>query len=93
MSLLEAMAYGRACVTSDIPECADVLGNTGVTFPRGDASALGRVLEELLATPAKIRRLGIKATARVEDNFGWSLVVEKTLALYEGLENEDFACK
>jgi glycosyltransferase involved in cell wall biosynthesis len=84
MSLLEAMAYGCACVTSDIPECSDVLAGTGTTFSRGDGSALRDVLASLLANPANARELGEKTRMRVEDNYGWGSVVERTLRLYEG---------
>ena len=84
MSLLEAMAYGCACVTSDIPECSDVLAGTGTTFSRGDGSALRDVLASLLANPANARELGEKTRMRVEDYFGWGSVVERTLRLYEG---------
>jgi glycosyltransferase involved in cell wall biosynthesis len=84
MSLLEAMAYRRACVTSDIPECADVLAETGITFPKGDASALGSVLEELLLNENEAMRLGSAAEKRVSTNYCWNAVVERTLALYGG---------
>ena len=84
MSLLEAMAYGRACVTSDIPECSDVLAGTGVTFSHGDVSALRDALAPLLANPAYARELGEKTRMRVNENYGWSSVVERTLRLYEG---------
>lgn len=84
MSLLEAMAYGCACVTSDIPECSDVLAGTGATFSRGDGSALRDVLASLLANPANARELGEKTRMRVEDHYGWGSVVERTLRLYEG---------
>lgn len=85
MSLLEAMAYGRACVTSDIPECADVLAGTGATFLRGDASALRDVLATLLANPAHARELGAAAKAHVEADYGWDSVVERTLEVYKGV--------
>ena len=84
MSLLEAMAYGRACVTSDIPECADVLAGTGVTFPRGDAEGLRAALEGLLADPERAEELGAAARSHVTKNYGWDSVVERTLALYRG---------
>ncbi len=32
MSLLEAMSYGNCCLTSDIPECAEVVEDHAVTF-------------------------------------------------------------
>lgn len=84
MSLLEAMSYGRCCVTSDIPECADVLGGAGATFPRGDADALRRALAALLADPARPAALGEAARGRVETEFDWGSAVARTLDLYRG---------
>ena len=84
VSLLEAMAYGRACVTSDIPECADVLIGTGATFPAGDATALREVLAALLADSDRAAAMGEAAHARVESTYDWDSVVERTLELYEG---------
>ena len=84
MGLLEAMAYGRACVTSDIPECAEVLGGAGATFRKGDAAGLRRVLEGLLADPGRARALGEAARRRALSDFGWDSVVGRTLELYKG---------
>ena len=84
MSLLEAMAYGRCCVTSDIPECADVLAGAGMTFKRGDAESLGCILGGLLADAAKAARLGDAALERVSSTYDWDSVVERTLAIYTG---------
>lgn len=84
MSLLEAMAYGRCCVTSDVPECADVLGGTGLTFGKGDAVDLGRVLGGLLIDPAKAARLGEVAREYVNSTHDWGSVVEQILEIYKG---------
>lgn len=84
MSLLEAMAYGQACVTSDIPECADVLAGTGATFAHGDAAALRGALEGLLADSERAWELGEAAKKHVTKDYGWDSVVERTLRLYEG---------
>lgn len=85
MSLLEAMAYGRACVTSDISECSDVLGETGAIFTRGDVAALREVLTALLSNPAYVTKLGAKAKARLESEYDWDSVVERTLEVYKGV--------
>ena len=85
MSLLEAMAYGRCCVTSDIPECADVLAGNGVTFEKGSAESLRGVLCDLLASGGRGGQLGIAAKAHVEKTYTWDSVVERTLGLYEGV--------
>ena len=85
LSLLEAMSYGCACVTSDIPECADVLAGTGVTFPKGDVSALRDTLAGLLDDPARTRELGAAALERVTTSYDWDSVVARTLELYKGV--------
>lgn len=84
MSLLEAMAYGRCCVTSDIPECADVLAGNGVTFGKGSADSLRAALHGLLADDDRGRVLGASAKAHVEKTYNWDSVVERTLAVYGG---------
>lgn len=83
MSLLEAMAYGRCCVTSDIPECADVMADVGVTFLRGDAAALRTSLESLLADHARVAAMGDAANKRVLSTYNWGSVVARTLDLYK----------
>lgn len=84
MSLLEAMAYGCCCVTSDIPECADVLAGNGVTFEKGSADSLRAALRDLLADAGRADALGTAAKAHVEKAYNWDSVVERTLAVYRG---------
>lgn len=84
MSLLEAMAYGRCCVTSDIPECADVLAGNGVTFEKGSADSLRAALQVLLADSGRGSVLGAAAKSHVEITYNWDSVVERTLDLYRG---------
>ena len=84
MSLLEAMAYGCCCVTSDIPECADVLAGDGVTFEKGSADSLRSALRDLLADAGRAGALGTAAKAHVEKTYNWDSVVERTLAVYGG---------
>ena len=84
MSLLEAMAYGRCCVTSDIPECADVLAGHGVTFPKGDVAGLSAALARVLGDPDFVRDRGRAAKAYTEEAYDWDFVVERTLELYGG---------
>lgn len=84
MSLLEAMAYGRCCVTSDIPECADVLAGNGATFEKGSADSLQSALQGLLADAECTAALGAAARSHVEKTYNWDSVVERTLELYRG---------
>lgn len=84
ISLLEAMAHGRCCITSDIPECADVLAGTGLTFPKGSVGGLRDVLARLLAEPRQAEEMGEAARTRVLSTYNWNSVVSRTLALYVG---------
>lgn len=84
MSLLEAMAHGRCCVTSDIPECADVLAGNGMTFEKGSADSLRSVLQNLLADCDRAATLGVAAEVHVDKTYNWDSVVERTLELYKG---------
>jgi len=43
---LEAMASGRPVVASDAGSLPELLGETGVIYPRGDSAALARALQE-----------------------------------------------
>lgn len=85
LSLLEAMSYGQCCVTSDLPECADVLAGTGLTFPRGSAEALRAALAAVLLDPDEAEAMGLDARRRARESFGWDSVVRRTLELYEGV--------
>ena len=84
MSLLEAMAFGRCCVTSDIPECADVLADNGVTFEKGSPDSQRAALQGLLADAGHAGSLGAAAKAHVEKTYNWDSVVERTLDIYRG---------
>ena len=85
MSLLEAMAYGRCCITSDISECADVVKETGITFRTGNVESLLNVLEKTLNDKEMISELGRAAQKRVRERFDWEEVVNETIELYSNI--------
>lgn len=85
LSLLEAMSCGRCCVTSDLPECADVLAGTGLTFLRGSVEALRAALAAALSDPEEAAAMGRDAMKRAKESFGWDSVVRRTIELYEGV--------
>ena len=91
MSLLEALSYGNCCLTSDIPECADVLKGEngvmhGVTFRQGDVDDLAARLQELLDHPDTVAAFGKDAAAYVTGRYNWDKVVQATLKLYRGAD-------
>lgn len=85
ISLLEAMCHGRACVTSDIPECVEVLAGTGLTFSKGSVDELHDTLERLIHDHDLAESLGKSARSRALDMFGWAGVVERTVNVYKGV--------
>lgn len=82
MSLLEAMSYGNCCLTSDIPECAEVVGDHAVTFHKGDVDDLTVKLGGLLSDSAQVMSLKTSAADYITDKYSWDDVVDRTLALY-----------
>ncbi len=82
LSLLEAMSYGNCCVTSDIEECASVVEDYGLTFPKGDVSALTTTLQHLCDAPAVVQGYKKKAADYIAGKYNWDDVTEKTLELY-----------
>ena len=83
LSLLEAMSYGNCCVTSDIEECAAVMEDKGITFPKADVSALQEVLQKLCDEPETVAAYQKNAADYITRRFNWDDVTEKTLELYQ----------
>ena len=73
-TLLEAMATGRALVTTDRPGCADtVLGAgedaNGILVPPRDADALAEALLQLATDPGRVARMGAQSRALALERF------------------------
>ena len=80
----EAMAYGRAVVTTGVGGLADAIddGVTGLVVPPGDVPALRTALERLLADSSLRERLGAAAREKATASFGWPAATEATVAAY-----------
>lgn len=85
LSLLEAMSYGNCCVTSDIEECANVMGDHGVTFPKSSVIALAEVLQRLCDEPKTVVCYKSQAAEYITKAYNWSDVVKRTLDIYGGM--------
>lgn len=84
LSLMEAMAMGRALVATRTGGTAEIVqdGVTGLLFEPGDASALARHVIALLGDPARRRGMGAAGRARVEREFSEARHVAAMLDLY-----------
>lgn len=85
LTLLEAMNYGCCCVTSDIGECVDVMGDSGFSFPKGNVQALRETLQDLCDHPEKVDAHRGKAKAVVSAKYTWRDISAQTNELYRTL--------
>ena len=82
LSLLEAMSYGNCCITSNIPECKEVIGNHGVLVEPEDIEGLRSELQLLIDHPSAVEKYREEVREFVHSKDGWDEVVDKTLELY-----------
>ena len=85
LKVLEAMALGKAIVTTTI-------GSEGIALQHGrsalfadDAEAFADAVLELLASPTRTTELGIEARCLAEDEYGWEAIGARLLRAYEPL--------
>jgi glycosyltransferase involved in cell wall biosynthesis len=87
VSIIEAMAAGRAVVCTNVGGVADVVtpGVSGMLVTYGDAEALAASIDELLGDPDLRSRLGAEARRAVYPRYDVSRLVSDISALYTGL--------
>ena len=83
LSLLEAMSYGNCCLTSDIPECAEVVEDNALLFRKSDVSNLKEKLQNACDHPEMVETYKAQAEEFICRKYNWDDVVEKTLKLYQ----------
>lgn len=83
LSLLEAMSYGNCCLTSNIPECASVLGDFGITFSQGNVSDLANKLQKLCSQSDQVAAYKQNVADYICKTYSWDDVVEQTIELYK----------
>ena len=91
---LEAMACGLPVILSDAPGAREILGlqpgtdpgpaAPGLLVPVGDAEALERALDTLLAAPDRLPGIGAVARQRVETAFSIDSVVAELARVLRG---------
>ena len=82
LSLLEAMSYGNCCLTSDIPECSNVIDNYGITFKKGNEKDLQKELANLLDNKKRVDKYKENSRDYILSKYNWNKVVETTIELY-----------
>lgn len=87
-SLLEAAACARPLVTTDAPGCRELVTEevNGLLVPVGDVKALADALATLIESPDLRQGMGENSRRLVEEHFSENIIVRKTLALYQRLQ-------
>jgi N-acetyl-alpha-D-glucosaminyl L-malate synthase BshA len=84
LSILEAMAFACPSVTTSVGGIPEVVDHdiNGLRVPFGDADALARAVESLLAAPARRAVLGQAAQKKARTAFSAAAIVPQYTALY-----------
>ncbi|MCZ7571166.1 MAG: glycosyltransferase [Ardenticatenaceae bacterium] len=89
--IVEAMAAGLPAITTELGTGTSWVnrhGETGLVVPPRDPAALAQASAALLGDEARRARLGRAAQARALAEFDKEVMVERTLALYEGVSRD-----
>jgi glycosyltransferase involved in cell wall biosynthesis len=84
VTIAEAMAVGRAVVSTDVGGCAALVvdGITGCIVPAKHPARLAAATIELLADPARCATMGRAGRIAAEARFRLNIVTDATLAVY-----------
>jgi glycosyltransferase involved in cell wall biosynthesis len=87
VSLLEAAACGRPLVATDAPGCREIVrdGETGLTVPIENPTALAEALLRLAQSPELRARYGAAARQLVVDKLSAKIIGSSIVALYDHL--------
>jgi glycosyltransferase involved in cell wall biosynthesis len=87
MSMLEAMAAGRAVVASSVGGIPETIvdGDNGLLVPPRDEQALAGALQQVLGDAALRERLAERARATIEQHYSTEVVCGQLSALYREL--------
>ncbi len=84
LPVLEALASGIPCMTSNVSSIPEVVGEAGLLVNPWDVDAITAALSRLLSDPvlrADLKRKGLLQAAK----FSWQSCVNNTIDVYEGI--------
>lgn len=84
--LAEAMACELPCVSTDVGDVQDILGDAGFIVPPRDPQALADALQRMIDLPSEeSQRMGMRARAHIVDNYSVEKMVARTQDVLEAL--------
>ena len=82
LAAIEQMMQGRLVIASAIGGLQEIVGDTGMTFPAGDAVALADRMQSVLQNPEAAKQLGEKARERALAFFPRQRMIQDHLNVY-----------
>lgn len=84
-STQEAMAMGRAVITTDAPGCRETVqaGVNGFLVPVRDVSALANAMLKFVETPGLIKSMGLESRRLAEDRFDAKKINARLLSILD----------
>jgi glycosyltransferase involved in cell wall biosynthesis len=79
----ENMMRGKLLIISDIGAMREVVGETGLVFPAGDAEELAMCMKRAINEPDLALRLGESARRRAMQTFDVDSMIERHVSLYD----------
>ncbi|MDY6894137.1 MAG: glycosyltransferase family 4 protein [Thermotogota bacterium] len=88
LTLLEAMAYKKCVVATDIPGNSDVIKNNenGILFEVGNSAELAEKIDYLLEDDILRGKMGKNARLNIEDKYSLDLAYMKILDVYKEVQ-------
>jgi glycosyltransferase involved in cell wall biosynthesis len=80
--IVEAMASSVPVIGSTCGAIPEVIGDAGLVVPEGEADALAGAIRRVLSDAALRDKLARAGRRRVEEQYSWERVAEKTYELY-----------
>ncbi|MBU0731980.1 glycosyltransferase family 4 protein [Patescibacteria group bacterium] len=87
IAVLEAAAYGRCVLASDIPANLEVVKECGLVFENKNVDDLREKMEMLLASPEEVEKTGKIARKYVLKHYNWDDIAKQTKRLYTKLQD------
>jgi glycosyltransferase involved in cell wall biosynthesis len=81
-SVLEAMAMGRAIITTDVPGCRETIRNgvEGLLVPPRNSAALAKAMDQMIKSPEMVAVMGANALDRVRGKYAVDRVNQQVIA-------------
>jgi glycosyltransferase involved in cell wall biosynthesis len=87
VTVIEAFSSHLPVICSDLPSLKELVepGVTGLTFPQGDAHALGAQVRRAISNPSSLDELGRRAHSIYEERYTPEVNINRLIGIYHSL--------